>query len=76
MQEQTPDFKEIARKLEERKIREARKENEDYVKMTIYIRKDIAQGFNALITRRGQQKEFANEAFADLIQKKSAELGL
>ena len=71
-----PDFAELAKKLEERKAQEAKGENEGYVKMTIYIREDIADGFNALITKRGQQKAFANEAFADFILKKSKELGL
>lgn len=70
------DFTEIAKKLEERKAQEAKGENEGYVKMTIYIREDIADSFNALITKRGQQKSFANEAFADFILKKSKELGL
>lgn len=71
-----PDFAELAKKLEERKAKEAKGENENHVKLTIYIRKDIADGFNALITKRGQQKAFANEAFADFIIKKSKELGL
>lgn len=71
-----PDFAELAKKLEERKAQEAKGENEGYVKMTIYIREDIADSFNALITKRGQQKAFANEAFADFILKKSKELGL
>ena len=72
----SPDFTEIAKKLEERKAQEAKGENEGYVKMTIYIREDIADSFNALITKRGQQKLFANEAFSDFILKKSRELGL
>jgi len=71
-----PDFTEIAKKLEERKAQEAKGENDGFVKMTIYIREDIAKGFNALITKRGQQKEYANQAFSDFIQKKSRELGL
>ena len=71
-----PDFAELAKKLEERKAKEAKGENEDHVKLTIYIKKEIADGFNALITKRGQQKAFANEAFADFILKKSKELGL
>lgn len=71
-----PDFSDLAKKLEERKAQEARGENEGHVKMTIYIREDIAKSFNALITKRGQQKEYANQAFADFIQKKSRELGL
>lgn len=71
-----PDFAEIAKKLEERKAQEAKGENEGYVKMTIYIREDIAASFNALITKRGQQKEFANQAFKDFVAKKIRELGL
>lgn len=71
-----PDFSAIAEKLEERKAQEAKGENDDYVKMTIYIRKDLARGFNALITKRGQQKEFANQAIADFVAKKIREIGL
>lgn len=71
-----PDFSEIAKKLEERKAQEAKGENEGYVKMTIYIREDIAASFNALITKRGQQKEFANQAFRDFVAKKIREIGL
>lgn len=72
----TDDFSEIAHKLQERKEKEAKGENEGYQKMTIYIRDDIADSFNALITKRGQQKEFANQAIADFVQKKVRELGL
>lgn len=71
-----PDFTEIAKRLQERKEQEAKGENEGYVKMTIYIREDIAASFNALITKRGQQKEFANQAMADFVAKKIRELGL
>lgn len=71
-----PDFSEIAKKLEQRKAQEAKGENEGYVKMTIYIREDIAASFNALITKRGQQKEFANQALKDFVAKKIRELGL
>ena len=74
--DEAPDFTEIAKKLEKRKAQETKGENEDHVKMTIYIRSDIAHSFNALITKRGQQKEYANQAFADFIQKKTRELGL
>lgn len=72
----TDDFSEIAKQLQERKEREAKGENEGYQKMTIYIRNDIADGFNALITKRGQQKEFANIALADFVKKKYRELGM
>lgn len=71
-----PDFTEIAKKLEERQATEKKGENEGYTKMTIYIRDDILAGFNALITKRGQQKEFANQAISDFVLKKIRELGL
>lgn len=71
-----PDFSEIAKKLKERKKKETKGENEGHVKMTMYIRQDIYDAFNALITKRGQQKEFTNQALSDFIQKKSKELGL
>lgn len=71
-----PDFAEIAKKLQERKDQEAKGENAGYVKMTIYIAENLANAFNALCTKRGQQKEFANIALRDFVQKKSKELGL
>lgn len=71
-----PDFTELAKKLEERKAQEAKGENDGYVKMTIYVRQDIADSFNALITKRGQQKEFVNLALRDFIQKKAKELNI
>lgn len=71
-----PDFTEIAKLLEQRKATEAKGENEGFTKMTIYIRNDILQSFNALITKRGQQKEYANQAFSDFVEKKVRELGL
>lgn len=71
-----PDFSQIAKKLEERKAMESQGENAGFVKMTIYIREDIAASFNALCTKRGQQKAFANQAFQDFVQKKIRELGI
>lgn len=71
-----PNFAEIAKKLEERKAAESRGENEGYVKMTIYVREDIAKAFNALITKRGQQKEFTNQALSDFVAKKIKELDI
>lgn len=72
----SPDFTDLAAKLEERKAMEAKGENEGHVKMTIYVREDIARSFNALITKRGQQKQFINQALQDFVQKKARELGL
>lgn len=71
-----PNFAEIARKLRERQEQETKGENDGFVKMTIYIREDIAEAFSSLVTKRGQQKEFANIALADFVQKKIKELGL
>lgn len=71
-----PDFSEIARKLRERQEQEAKGENDQHVKMTIYVRQDLADSFNALITKRGQQKQFVNQALSDFVQKKIRELGL
>ena len=71
-----PDFSKIARKLLERKEQEAKGENDNHVKLTIYVRKDIYDSFNALITKRGQQKQFVNQALSDFIQKKARELGI
>lgn len=71
-----PNFEELARALEERKEQEATGANDGYVKMTIYVREDIARSFNALCTERGDQKKHTNQALADFIQKKARELGL
>ena len=71
-----PDFAELAKKLEERKAQEAKGENEGYVKMTIYVEESLAKSFNALITKRGQQKQFVNQALRDFVQKMAKELGL
>lgn len=71
-----PDFAELAKKLEERKAVEARGENEGHVKMTIYVEENLAKSFNALITKRGQQKQFINQAIRDFVQKKAKELGM
>lgn len=72
----SPNFEELAKKLEERKAKVAKGENEGHVKMTIYVKGDVAKSFNALITKRGQQKEFVNQALRDFVQKKARELGL
>lgn len=71
-----PNFAELARKLQERQEQEFKGENADHVKMTIYVKTEIADAFNSLITKRGQQKEFVNQALADFVLKKARELGL
>ncbi len=71
-----PNFADLARKLQQRQEQETKGENEGFVKMTIYIREDIAAAFSALVTKRGQQKEFANQALSDFVIKKAKELDL
>lgn len=72
-----PDFGEIARKLEERKAQEATGgANDGYVKMTLYVREDLARSFDALVSRHGQKKEYINQAIQDFVAKKARELGL
>lgn len=75
----SPNFELLAKKLEERKAQEMQKKvgkNDRHKKMTIYVRDDIYRSFNALVTQRGQQKVFVNQALSDFIQKKSREMGL
>ena len=71
-----PDFAELAEKLEARKAAEAKGENEGHVKMTIYVEENLARSFNALITKRGQQKQFINQAIKEFVEKKAGELGM
>ena len=72
-----PDFAELAKKLEERKEAEKKPSaNENTVKFTIYVEKDIANAFKALCTERGDQKRYATQAFAEFVEKKVRELGL
>ena len=70
------DYNVLAAKIEAHKAKEAKSKNDGYVKMTIYVREDIARSFNALCTERGQQREFTNEAFRDFIKKKAKEMGI
>ena len=70
------DFAKIAQRLQERKAMETKGENENFVKMTIYIREDIAKSFDALCIQRGDQKRYANQALAEFVERKVRELGL
>lgn len=67
-------FADIAAKLKERKAEESVGANDDYVKDTIYIRRDIFDAFNALCIKHGDKKKYANEAMSDFIMKKYKEL--
>lgn len=73
-EEEKPDLSAIAQELQERNEREAKGENEGYVKATIYIQEDVYNAFEALCLRRGDKKKFANEAFLDFVLKKHKEL--
>lgn len=70
------DLKTIARELKERKEKEPDSINDPnlYIKDTIYIEKDIYEAFNALCLKRGDKKQFTNEALRDYVNKKYKEL--
>lgn len=72
-----PNFADIAEKLKERQ--DAEKEPtflEGTTKFTIYVDNDVAEAFKALCVKRGDQRRYATQAFADFISKKIKELGL
>ena len=72
-----PDFEELAEKLKKRQDEE--KEGSvlsGAVKYTIYIDSAVAEAFQALCLKRGDQRRYANEAFRDFVQKKARELGM
>ena len=72
-----PNFAAIAEKLKERQ--DAEKEPtflEGTTKFTIYVDNDVADAFKALCVKRGDQRRYATQAFADFISKKIQELGL
>lgn len=71
-----PDYAEIAAKLQEQSGKQDKGANEDYIKMTLYVEKDVAAAFRALANRHGLQKEYTNAALRDFIAKKVKELGL
>lgn len=71
-----PDFAELAKKLKERQDEEKVPALANTVKFTIYIDEPVAEAFQALCVRRGDQRKYATEAFKDFIRKKSKELGL
>ena len=72
-----PDFAAIAQRLKE--TQEVEKEPsflEGTTKFTIYVDNDVAEAFKALCVKRGDQRRYATQAFADFISKKIKELGL
>ena len=69
-----PDFNQMAEELMERNRIEAKSVNDGHTKDTVYIRTDLYNAFNALVTRRGMKKELMNEAIADFVLKKYKEI--
>lgn len=70
----TPDFAKIAEDLQKRHEEEAESLNSGHVKYTIYVEENIANAFQALCLRRGDQKKYINEALADFVTKKHKEI--
>lgn len=75
-EQEAPDFAQIAEELQQRHAEEARSLNdpEEFVKDTIYIQKDIYTAFNSLCLKRGDKKQFVNDALAMYVQKRYKEL--
>lgn len=71
-----PDLSAIAAKLKQRQEEERTPELAGKVKYSIYVEKDVADAFQALCIKRGDQRRFANEALRDFVLKKTRELGL
>lgn len=70
-----PDFAQLAEKLKSRKEEETPTATET-VKFTIYIDKPVAEAFQALCVKRGDQRRFATEAFAEFVKRKVRELDI
>lgn len=73
-EEETPDFSKIAEELALRHEEEKHSLNDGYVKDTIYIQEDIYKAFNALCVKRGDKKQFINEALAEYVAKRYKEI--
>lgn len=71
-----PDMSAIAAKLKQRQEEERTPELAGKVKYSIYVDADVAEAFQALCIKRGDQRRFANEAMRDFVLKKTRELGL
>lgn len=70
------DFSAIAEKLRERNGTEKVSVMENTVKMTIYVDKELADAFNALCVKRGDQRRYVNDALKTFVERKAKELGL
>lgn len=73
------DFKQITEKLKERQKEKklpTLHESDKYVKYTVYVEKPVAEAFQALCLKRGDQRRYANQAIKEFVEKKVKELGL
>ena len=68
--DEASQMSQIAEALKKQKEKEKNSLNDDYVKDTIYIQRDIYEAFNALCIKQGDKKRLANEAFRDFVLKK------
>lgn len=73
-EEEQPDFSKIAEELAQRHEEEKHSLNDGFQKDTIYIQEDIYKAFNSLCVKRGDKKQFVNEALADFIKKRYKEI--
>ena len=66
---------EIAKKLKQRQDEEKTSVMANTIKYTIYVDEDVAEAFNALCLKRGDQRKFVNQALREFVEKKAKELG-
>lgn len=67
--DETPDFSAIAEELRKRQEEEKHSMNENHVKMTIYVREDIAKAMESLYLKRGDHNRIVNEAMAQYVER-------
>lgn len=70
------NFSELAEKLGARKEKEKKSALDGTVKYTIYVDQKVAEAFDALCLKRGDQRRYGNEALAEFVMKKARELGI
>ena len=73
-EEDRTDFEKIAEELQQRHEEEKHSLNDKHVKMTIYVEENIAKAFYSLCVKRGDQKEYINQALAEFVKKRYKEL--
>lgn len=73
-EQEAPDFAKIAEELQQIHEEEAHSLNDKHMKMTIYVRTDVAKAFNSLCIKRGDQKKYINQALSDFVARRYKEL--